>query len=538
MMIDQMPHNEALWTFGPSSVPMTLQAACMIRLQPLFVCNKFRQSLLTMPCRPGISPWSRWWLPALILVLLARIVSHPAMAKPNILLIYLDDFGWKDASFMGSDFFETPHLDRMSKEGMTFTSAYSCAANCAPARACLLSGQYTPRHKIYNVGTKPRGKAEYRRLEHIPGVDTLDTQIRTWAHQLQAAGYRTATIGKWHLSQDPLPYGFDLNVGGNHRGSPPRGYYPPHADAPGLGDAPANEYLTDRLCQETIQFIRDNKDHPWMVYLTHFAVHTPHQAKRELVDKYRAKQPGRLHQDVNLATMIQAVDDSAGRIQAVLDELNLTENTVVIFTSDNGGYGESTDMAPLKGYKGCYYEGGIREPMFVRWPGVVTPGSTCHQPTIAVDLYPTICEIAGADLPDGQLLDGVSLVPTLKGDDSGLQDRPVYWHFPAYLQSYRRVVSEQRDPLFRSRPCSLVRKGDWKLHQYFEDGGIELYDLRTDIGETRNLAGENVEKREELLGLLKKWQQETGADIPSRKNPKFRAEAERKAIQKRLAQDQ
>jgi len=181
---------------------------------------------------------------------------------------------------MGSNFYETPHLDRLAAEGMIFTSAYSCAANCAPARASLLSGQYTPRHRVFNVGTRPRGKAKYRRLEPIRGTDTLDPKIRTWAHHLQDAGYTTALIGKWHLSDDPRPYGFDLNVGGTKSDSPPGGYYPPHVGAPGLKHAPENEYLTDRLTDEAIDFVRAQRDQAWMVYLSHFAVHTPLDAKQ------------------------------------------------------------------------------------------------------------------------------------------------------------------------------------------------------------------------------------------------------------------
>ena len=443
--------------------------------------------------------------------------SYLDLVVPRFLKI-LDDFGWKDTGYMGSDFYETPHLDKMAGEGMIFSDAYSCAANCAPARACLLSGQYTPRHEVYNVGTGARGKAAHRRLKHIAGTATLDPKIRTWAQQLQQAGYVTATMGKWHLSDDPIPYGFDVNIGGTHSGGPPRGYYPPHGKAPGLEDAPKGEYVTDRLSDEAIKFIRANKEEPWALYLTHFAVHTPLNAKKELVAKYEAKKPGKLHDHVAMATMIQAVDDGVGRIREALEELKLDRNTVVIFFSDNGGYGPATDMDPLKGYKGTYYEGGIREPFFVRWPGVVKPGSKCDEPIIGVDLYPTLCEIAGAKLPKGQAGDGVSLLP-------------IFWHFPAYLQSYS-VTDEQRDPLFRSRPCSIIRMGDWKLHQCFEDGGLELYNLREDIGETKDLSKSNAAKTRELLSKLEEWRKETNAPVPSERNPEFDAAAEAAAIRK------
>ena len=455
--------------------------------------------------------------------------DNTAGERPNILFIFLDDFGWRDTGYMGSDFYETPNLDKLALQGMVFSDAYSCAANCAPARACLLSGQYTPRHEIYNVGTAPRGNAKYRKLQHVPGTSTLDPKIKTWAHQLQAAGYTTATMGKWHLSKDPLPYGFDVNIGGSHSGGPPRGYYPPHGNVPGLGNAPQGEYVTDRLSLEAVKFIRRNKAKPWALYLTHFAVHTPLHAKKELVAKYEAKTKGKLHDHVAMATMIQAVDDGVGLIQAALDELGLTDNTVILFFSDNGGYGPATDMAPLKGYKGTYYEGGIREPFFVKWPDVIKPGTRSSEPVIGVDIYPTLCEIAGAEMPQDQPADGQSLVPLLKGEQQTYGDRPLFWHFPAYLQSYQ-VWTEQRDPLFRSRPCSIIRLGDWKLHEYFEDGGLELYNLRDDIGETTNLAPTNPRQTETLLAKLRAWRQEIDAPVPTEANPAYDAKAEAEAM--------
>jgi len=452
--------------------------------------------------------------------------------KPNILFIYLDDFGWRDTGYMGSDFYETPNIDRLAANGMIFSDAYSCAANCAPARACLLSGQYTPRHKIYNVGTAPRGNKKFRRLEHVPGVSTLDPKIKTWAHQIQEAGYTTGTFGKWHLSADPLPYGFDVNIGGTHRGGPPRGYYPPHPNAPGLKNAAKDEYVTDRLSDEVIRFITKNRERPWLAYLTHFAVHTPLDPKKELVDKYKNKPSGKLHNHVEMATMIQAVDDGVGRIIDTLKKLELTQNTIIIFYSDNGGYGPATDMDPLKGYKGTYYEGGIREPFFVCWPGMTKPGSRCNEPITGVDLYPTLCEMAGASMPENQIADGKSLTPLLTGQTKSFGGRPIFWHFPAYLQAYK-VTDEQQDVLFRSRPCSVIRDGDWKLIQYFEKGELELYNLKEDIGEKNNLAKSNASKRDQLLEKLRAWQKETNADIPSKPNPDFDAEAESKAIAKR-----
>ncbi|MFT5127062.1 MAG: arylsulfatase A-like enzyme [Rhodothermales bacterium] len=454
----------------------------------------------------------------LFAVLLWVAAAAIAAKNPNVLFIFMDDYGWKDTGYMGSDFYETPHLDKLAGEGMIFSDAYSCSANCAPARACLLSGQYTPRHEVYNVGTGPRGNAKYRKLKHIAGTSTLRTDIVTWAQCIQKAGYKTATMGKWHLSDDPLPYGFDINIGGTHSGGPPKGYFPPHGKAPGLENTPPGEYITDRLSDEAISFIRTHKDQPWLLYLTHFAVHTPIQAKKEDIAKFAAKEKGEIHQNDVMAGMIKSVDDGVGRIRQALEELELADNTVIVFFSDNGGYGPATSMRPLKGYKGTYYEGGIRVPFFVKWPGVVKPGSRSAEPIIGVDLYPTLCEITGAALPE-QPLDGVSLLPLFKGG-SHLDRDAIYWHFPAYLQSYSRS-NEQRDPLFRSRPCSIVRMGDYKLHEYFEDGGLELYNLKNDLSESTDLAASMPEKAQELHAKLKAWRATINAPVPSELNPQY-----------------
>jgi len=338
-------------------------------------------------------------------------------------------------------------------------------------------------------------------------------------------------MGKWHLSEDPRPYGFDVNVGGTHAGSPPRGYYPPHPGAPGLQDVPQDEFLTASICREASSFITRNQDRPWMLYLTLFAVHTPIQAKRDLLAKYEAKTPGELHHNVKMATMIQAVDDGVGQIVDRLDALGLTEKTAIIFFSDNGGYGPGTDMHPLKGYKGTYYEGGIREPFFVKWPGVVPPGTQNKHPIIGVDLYPTLLSMTGATPEPGQVMDGVDLVPAFQG--RSLPERSLFWHFPAYLQSYGgKTALEQRDPLFRSRPVGVVRHGDWKLLEFFESGDLELYNLRDDIGEQHNLASSHPTEAGRLHQIMKSWRQAVNAPVPRAANPAFDAEAEKAAIAK------
>jgi arylsulfatase A-like enzyme len=456
----------------------------------------------------------RWT--GLVVLLLALPSGATAADAPNVLFIYLDDFGWRDAGFMGSDFYETPHLDALARRGMVFTQAYSAAANCAPARASLLSGQYTPRHRIFNVGTGPRGDARHRRLLHVPGISTLAPEIVTWAEALQGAGYRTGLFGKWHLGPDPASQGFDDVV--------------EHGTLPGFDGhlGPRGEYLADVLTDRTARFIRANRARPWCAYLAHLAVHTPLQPQTALLAKYQAKPPGRLHHHVAMATMIQAVDDGVGRLVGVLDELGLRDDTVILFFSDNGGYGPATDMHPLRGYKGNYYEGGIRVPLFVYWPGVVAPGSS-DEPVTGVDLYPTLLDIAGAPRPH-QPLDGVSLLPLLRGEVETFPERALYWHFPAYLQSYRQSPLEQPDPLFRTRPCSVVRRGDFKLHQYFEDGRLELYDLRRDVGEQSNLATAHPDKARELLEELERWRADVGAPVPTEPNPEYDRDAELGAI--------
>ena len=438
-----------------------------------------------------------------------------AEQRPNILFIFLDDFGWRDTSYMGSDFYETPHIDRLAKGGLVFTDAYSCAANCAPARACLLSGQYTPRHRIFNVGTKPRGSAKHRRLEHIAGTKTLRPNIVTWAEALQQAGYRTGMFGKWHLGTSPTEQGFDVEVD--------------HTKLPGFRGhfGPDGQYLADVLSDRTIKFIEGSQGEPWCAYLSHFAVHTPIQAKREIIGKYEAKR------DAKMAAMIQSVDEGVGKIIAKLEQLGQRDNTVIFFFSDNGGYGPATDMAPLWGYKGNYYEGGIRVPFFVNWRSVVKAGQSTAEPIIGVDIYPTFLDLAKAKRPD-QPMDGRSLLSLIRGDAKSVGPRPLFWHFPAYLQAYK-VINEQRDPLFRTRPCSAVRLGDWKLHEYFEDGALELYNLKDDIAERKNLAKSNPAKVRELHRLLVDWRKKLNAPVPVNPNPDFDAAAEAAAVRKILA---
>lgn len=445
-------------------------------------------------------------------------MAGQAAERPNLVLIYIDDMGWRDLAVMGSAYYETPHIDRLAREGMLFTNAYANAPNCAPSRAALLSGQYGPRTGIYTVGSAARGQAENRRLVPVENRTTLDLGVVTLAESLRAAGYATGHAGKWHLGGAghlPADQGFDWSVAGDAGGSPP-GYFYPYVrgqrSLPGLEPGTEGEYLADRLTDEAIGFIATPRDKPFFLYLSHYSVHTPTQGKPELIEHYRGKAGSNGQDNPTYAAMVQSVDEGVGRLLAALDDTGLADNTLVIFTSDNGGFGPVTSMAPLRGSKGMLYEGGIREPLIVRWPGRVAPGSTSDTPAIATDLYPTLLEVAGGTLPENQILDGTSLVPLLTGDDRVLAPRPLFWHFPAYLE---RDASVERGQPWRTTPVSGVRVGRYKLLWFFEDSRAELYDLDSDLSESHDLAREMPDKAAELQAVLTAWWAETRAFLPS-----------------------
>jgi len=443
-------------------------------------------------------------------------------AKPNIVFLFIDDLGWKDVGFMGSEYYETPAIDQLAKNGMVFTQAYANAANCAPTRACLLSGQYSPRHGVYTVARPDRGDPKDRRLIPIPNSRTVPLEHVMISEALKPAGYRSAAIGKWNVGNSPEKQGFDLGIPGSG--------FQGHFNEEG-------EYLTDYLTDQAVAFIKDNHPmdtgDPFFLYLAHYAVHTPIQAKDSLIDKYQEKQGSRYQNNPTYAAMIESVDQSVAKINATLEELGLTENTLLVFFSDNGGHGTYTSQKPLRGGKGMFYEGGIREPMFVYWPGQIKAGTVCEEPVIGTDFYPTFLELAGVDQPTDYVLDGRSIVPLLKGEAS-LKREAIFWHFPAYLNAYQGMKEESRDTVFRTRPVSIIRKGEWKLLQFHEewvlDGGqeklpdnnaVELYNLSSDLGETKNLAAVEIGKREELLDDLIKWQKDIDAPIPREMNPKY-----------------
>jgi arylsulfatase A-like enzyme len=455
--------------------------------------------------------------------------------RPNIVFILLDDMGWMDLGCYGSSFYETPSLDRLARQSMRFTDAYAACPVCSPTRASILTGKYPARVGLTNfIYGQERG-----RLLCPPYLPYLPLTEKTLATALREGGYATWHVGKWHLGIEekywPEHQGFEVNVGG-HRAGHPKTYWSPYQN-PRLADGPAGEYLTDRLTDEAIELIR-GRDKPFFLNLCYYAVHTPIEGKPEHVAKYEAKAASlglnrrnpfeigepmpcehkrhkrvtrRLFQsDPGYAAMVQSVDENVGRLLAALDEEGIADDTVVVFTSDNGGLataaGSPTCNAPLSEGKGWMYEGGTREPLLVRWPGVTAADSVCTVPVTSTDFYPTFLDMAGLDPLPEQHVDGVSLAPLLRG--AGRLDREaIFWHYPHYGNQ-------------GGRPGCSVRAGDYKLIEFFEDDHVELYHLREDVGERRDLAGNQPGRVEHLRGLLADWRQGVGAVIPE-PNPQW-----------------
>lgn len=440
-----------------------------------------------------------------------------AAGPPNIVLIYADDLGYTDLSCQGSTYYETPHIDRLAKEGMTFTQAYAGAANCAPSRACLMTGSYTPRHGIFTVGNPDRGKAKHRQLIPIPNTTVLNEKFTTIAEALKTKGYQTCIAGKWHLTQDPTRDGFDTNFGGTTWGHP-KSYFAPYKN-PYLKEGPKGEHLPERLGRDVSNWIKKNANNPFFVYFPCYSVHTPIQAKDEDTARFAKKKGNPSHNNPKYAAMIHAMDQAVGQILDTLDALKLNENTLVIFTSDNGPHGQYSKAKPLRGSKGMYYEGGIREPFLVRQTGTIKAGSKNTTPIHQIDLFPTFLEITETQTPDSQPLDGLSLRAAFLGDN--LPERALFWHFPAYLQGYRNDP-DTRQPNFRTTPCSVIREGDWKLIQYHEDGALELFNLKDDLRESTNLATSNQTQADTLLEKLTRWQNTINAPIPTERNPAYK----------------
>ena len=459
-------------------------------------------------------------LAVLLFAFAATASAAEAARKPNIVFFLVDDLGVMDiGAYNPGTFYETPHVDRLARQGMKFTSGYAANPVCSPTRYSIMTGKYPTRVRATNWFS---GKREGR-FRGAPLNDVMPLEEITLAEALKLQGYRTAFVGKWHLGPTekywPEAQGFDVNIGGHDRGSPPGGYFSPYKN-PRLKDGPQGEHLTARLADEAVQIIEQNKDQPFLLYLAFYSVHTPLQAPKELIAKYEAKAkalaaegkpefaeeeqvlPGMGERKVRVvqkhptyAAMVESMDTAVGRVLTKLEELGLDQKTIVCFTSDNGGLstaeGSPTSNLPLRGGKGWVYEGGIREPFLVKWPGVVEAGRACNVPVMSLDFYPTLLEAAGAKPGSNQTVDGVSLVPLLKGADS-LDREALYWHYPHYSNQ-------------GGFPGGAVRVGDWKLVERYEDGRVHLYNLAADPGERRDLAAEQADKVSDLRGRLHAW---------------------------------
>ena len=458
------------------------------------------QRILSL-CVLGLVAWATAYCPGAETLRKEKPVASPD--KPNVVLIVADDLGWADLGCYGNTYHQTPNLDRLADQGMRFTDAYAASSVCSPTRSSIMSGKYPAQNDltIWLGGHSPA----HAKLLDAPFVTELALDEVTIAEALHAAGYTTASVGKWHLGGEPFypqHQGFDVNVAGTSAGSPAGGYFLPNKmNLPG---AQKGEYLTDRLTDEALEFIEARRHEPFFLYLPYHAVHTPIQGKKELVELYEKRmKPEQKNTNPTYAAMVHTLDENVGRIMEKLDELELAERTALFFFSDNGGYHRVTSNAPLRAGKGYSYEGGHREPLIVRLPGRVEAGSVSSVPVTSVDFYPTILELAGAkgDPRHNACLDGVSLVPLLEQTGT-LQREAIYWHYPHYSPQ-------------GGTPSGAVRVGDFKLIEFFEDGHLELYNLSEDLGETTNLVDDAPEMARKLHGMLVAWREQVEAKMPA-----------------------
>ncbi len=429
--------------------------------------------------------------------------------KMNVLFILIDDLGWQDVSYMGSEYYETPNIDTLASQGMTFTHAYAASSVCSPTRASIMTGKYPARLHLTDWISGHPAPAEFD-IKAPDWTKYLDTTETTLGDVFQAAGYKTASIGKWHLGSEPYfpeHNGFDVNIGGNHYGRPDSYWWPytrgendtnPVPDLPGGEEG---EYLTDRLTTEAITFMEENRYRPFFLYFPYYAVHTPIEGKEDLKQKYQAKDGWRGQDNAEYAAMIETVDTNVGRLMQALEDLDLADNTIVVFFGDNGGLDRVTNIPDLRGSKGQEYEGGIREPLIMKVPDITTPGSSSEVPVISNDFLPTLASLAGIDIGDlADEIDGLDITPLLT--QSGTPDRDtLYWHYPHWHSLGGHFFGK-------------IRKGDWVLIEYFDGRDTELYNLANDPREQNNLADTEPAKRDELLNDLATWRTEVGAQMP------------------------
>lgn len=473
------------------------------------------------------------WRACCLVGWLAAAPLTGAGSHPNVLVFVVDDLGQRDLGCYGSTFYETPHIDRLAAEGIRFSDAYAACPVCSPTRASLLTGQWPQRSGITDYIGAPRLPEPWQRNTRLlPATytDRLPLSTLTIAEVLGAAGYKTFFAGKWHLGPEgwwPEQQGFEINRGGTDQGGPYGGgkYFSPFSN-PRLADGPVGEHLPDRLARETVQFIKSCRDQPFLAYLAFYSVHTPLMARKDLQQKYEAKrtaldlQPqwGREGlRDVRLvqehavyAGMVEAMDAAVGQVLSALDDLGLRENTIVVFTSDNGGLSTSegwpTSNLPLRGGKGWLYEGGIRVPLVVRWPAIQNlfhhsrGGAVVDAPVASPDLYPTLLEACGIETPSEQSVDGVSWLPLLQGNP--VPERALFWHYPHYGNQ-------------GGAPGAAIRLGPWKLIEWFEDSSTELFNLEEDLAEQHDRADDEPSRVADMKAQLRSWQEGVGVLWPT-----------------------
>ncbi|MFK7788794.1 MAG: sulfatase [Phycisphaeraceae bacterium] len=470
-------------------------------------------------------------------------ITEPTTNKPaepmNVVFFLVDDYGWKDVGYNGSTFYETPNIDKLAASGMAFTDGYAACPVCSPTRAAIMSGKDPGRLKTTDFFGGPQGSGILRQIKAgkskwnrplVPAdyIPQLPLEEVTIAEALKEQGYATFFAGKWHLGNTgfgPLEQGFDINVAG-HRGGGPYGggkyFHPFPKEMPNIESKPG-DHLPARLAEETSKFIKANKAGPFFAYLSFYSVHTPligrpdlvayYEKKRErmdLEDQFGKEAPRNVRQTqahAVYAAMVHAMDEAVGEVMNTLEEQGLADNTLIVFTGDNGGLstseGSPTSNLPLRAGKGWLYEGGIREPTILRWPGVTKPGSVSSVPVTSADYYPTILDAAKAPAKPKQHLDGLSLLPVLSGQAAKLDRDALYWHYPHYGNQ-------------GGTPGSAVRVGDYKLIKFYTPGKpLELYNLKEDIGETNNLANAKPELTKKLLAMLEKYLKETGSRLPT-----------------------
>jgi arylsulfatase A len=450
----------------------------------------------------------------------AKVVGRRSSAKyvkskPNILFVLADDFGWSQVGCYGSNFYETPNIDRLASEGMRFTDAYAACPVCSPTRASIMTGKYPAR--LHLTDFIAGGSFPYEKLKQPEWQKFLPLEEATIAEVLKAAGYATASFGKWHLSIDKKPpkslpfnpdkQGFDESFI----------TYKPSSRT----DPDSDAHNVEAITQKSLDFMESNKDRPFFLYVPHNTIHAPVLGKKKLLEKYKSKPDSDLPQNNPvLGAMIEELDDSVGRLLKKLEELKIADKTIVVFFGDNGGLEKNAKQTPLRSGKANLYEGGIREPLIVRWPGVVMPGSICGEPVISVDFFPTFLEILGLERKSSHVIDSVSLVPLL-AQSGGLNRKAIFWHYPHYHSS-------------SIGPCGAVRAGDYKLIEWFDEticgpgNEFELYNLKQDIGEQDNLAERMPEKTTELKEMLSAWRTKVNAQMLT-PNPNYNPKKAKKS---------